>query len=103
MDAQELSKHYMEKYNALVKEYEGSGIRNVVLSLNEAISQQDMQKANLLYNEVMTWNFKVANLEGERDSLNSQYRYLHLPSIIMFSIILDEEEKKWRFEAGTNL
>lgn len=98
MDVQELPKHYMEKYNALEKEYENSGIRDDVSNLNEAISQHDMRKVNLLYNKIMAWNLKVANIESERNSLNSRYRYLHLPSVIIFSIVLDEDEKIWKFE-----
>ena len=79
MDFEELSKHYMEKYNELTEKRDNSGIVNTIEDINEAILG--------------------SNIEGARIALNAQFSFLHLPSAMLFSIAFDEDEKKWKFNA----
>ena len=97
MDAEELSKRYMEKYNELTKKFDELGVSSLVDGLNTAISNSDMAEANKLYNKVLDWNAKVENLVGARIALNTQFHYLHLPSPGLFGIMFDAEEKAWKF------
>lgn len=97
MQPQELSRLYMEKYNELVNKFNELGIDALVENLNYAISKSDMAKTNELYNKVLEWNNKVANLEGAHIALNTQYRFLRLPSPASYGILFDGEERIWRF------
>lgn len=97
MDFEELSKHYMEKYNELRGKRDNSGIIRTVDDINEAIRGSNMERVNEDYCKILDWNFYVANIEGARLALNAQFPFLRLPSATLFSIAFDEGEKKWRF------
>lgn len=97
MDFEELSKHYMEQYNELTKKRDRDGIVKTIEDINEAILGSNMDRVNEDYCKIMDWNFHVANIEGARLALNTQFSFLHLPSAIIFSIAFDENEKKWKF------
>jgi len=97
MDSDKLSKLYMEKYNELTSRFEELKINLLVEELNEAVSSANMDKTNELYNKILQWNAKVENLVGARKALNTQFRYLHLPSPESFGIIFDGEERVWKF------
>ncbi|MBD8347023.1 MULTISPECIES: hypothetical protein [unclassified Dysgonomonas] len=97
MDFEELSKHYMEKYNELTEKRDKSGIRTTIDDINEAIRGLNMDRVNDDYCKILDWNFYVANIEGARLALNAQFPYLRLPSATIFSIAFDQSEKKWKF------
>lgn len=97
MDTAEITKRYIEKYNELNNKFEELNISKLVEDLNNAISRSDMDNVNRLYNEVLEWNTKVDNLYGAKLALDTQFRYLHLPSPAIFGIIYDGEEKVWKF------
>ena len=97
MDAEQLSKRYMEKYNELSSKFEESDINALVEDLNDAVSKSDMESVNVLYNKVLDWNAKVENLIGARLALHAQFHYLRLPSPALFGIMFDNEDKLWRF------
>lgn len=97
MDFEELSKHYMDKYNELTDKRDNSGIIKTIEDINEAIRGSNMDRVNDDYCKILDWNFYVANIEGARLALNAQFSFLHLPSAIIFSIAFDEDEKRWKF------
>lgn len=99
MDSTALVQGYMDKYHTLVKEKDELDITGVIYNLNEAIRNNDMQRANEAYSKILGWNFKVANLQGERDSLNKHIHGQKLPSVNMFAVTYDETEKVWKFNA----
>lgn len=99
MDFEELSKRYINKYNELVEKREKSGIAAIVEDINEAIMGVDMERVNEDYSKILDWNYEVANIEGARLALNAQFSFLHLPSATIFSIIFEENEKRWKFNA----
>lgn len=102
MDFEELSKHYMEKYNELAQKRDQWGIVHTIEDINEAIQGSNMDRVNEDYCKILDWNLHVANIEGIRLALNAQFSFLHLPSAIIFSIAFDEDEKKWKFNGEIN-
>lgn len=97
MDTDALVQGYMKKYNNLMEEKNTKNIEGVINELNEAIRNTDMERANEAYTKILGWNFKVANLEGERESLNKHIRGKKLPSVDMFAIAYDDNDKMWKF------
>ncbi len=97
MDASELSKRYMEKYNELIAKVEKSDINKVVLSLNEAIEKSDVGEISILYQQILDWNSFVEKLEGARIAIDAQYHYLHLPSPSIYLIKFDWDNRLWEF------
>jgi hypothetical protein len=100
MDSDALAKEYMAKYDELIKKYENSNIQETIEKINTAIRQMDVKTIQNSYNTILDWNYEVANLEGIRTSLNGQFKHLHLPSVIMFTIAYDENEKRWQFNTS---
>lgn len=97
VDSDELAKKYMAKYNELVDRKNNSDINKTLQDINDAIKSSDMDRVSKAYNEILDWNFDIANLDGVRDVLNAQFKHLHLPSPIIFTIAYDEAEKIWTF------
>lgn len=97
IDSDELAKKYMAKYNELVDRKDNSNIIQTLEDINDAIKSSDMDKVSKAYNEILDWNFEIANLDGVRDVLNAQFKHLRLPSPMIFTIAYDEVEKKWTF------
>lgn len=97
MDTEVIAQNYMKKYNELVDKTNISNIENIVDELNNAIENEDMTLANSAYEKILSWNFKIGNLEGERESLNSHIRGFKLPSVIMFSVMYDDNDRIWKF------
>ncbi|MFV0469737.1 MAG: hypothetical protein ACK5MK_12515 [Dysgonomonas sp.] len=102
MDSDELALDYMKKYNELIRRYNDEGIKNIIEDLNKAIRDGNIQVLNTNYGKILEWNYYVANLDGVRTSLNTQFTYLHLPSVIMYTVIFDENEKSWTFNTNPN-
>lgn len=102
MNFDELSKDYMEKYKKLTIEKKELAIANTIDNINLAIEEEDIDRINKNYSKILEWNSYVSNLEGAREAINAQYKFLHLPSVMMFSIAFDEEEKKWKFNGEIN-
>ena len=100
MNTTEITERYMEQYDGLVNKFKEYDINNLVDELNGAIDQADMNKINALYNKVLEWNAKVENLAGAKRALDIQFRYLHLPSPSIFSVIYDGEERVWKFNTA---
>ncbi len=100
MNQEEVERHYMGKYNELAEKYRNSGIQEVIEDVNIAIQGSDMERVNKGYSKILEWNDYIANLEGARIALNAQFKYMHLPSAVLFSIEFDQDEKRWRFNAG---
>lgn len=99
MDSEEIKKRYMDEYNKLVEKYHISDIRVVLDNINNAIKESNIKAINENYNKISDWNILVAHLEGARLSLDSQFPYWHLPSPVIFSIVFDQIEKRWKFDA----
>ncbi len=97
MDTQKISDDYMDKYNDLSLDFKKKDINNLVERLNEAVSQSNMAHVNELYNQVLEWNNRVKTLEGAQIAINTQFRYLHLPSPSSFAVIFDGEDRLWKF------
>lgn len=98
-DPTELSRKYMDLYNEIVQRYQNAGIQNLVEGLNESLLKHEMKRTNEYYSKILDWNFKVANLDGARKALNVQFPYLRLPSPLMFTVVYDENDKIWKFNA----
>lgn len=102
MNSDELSKRYLEKYEALILDFKKEHIEDLVGELNISIKKSDMKKTNILYSEIMNWNTRVSNLSGARLALNTQFSHLHLPSPSLYSVILDGDDRTWKFNTSTN-
>jgi hypothetical protein len=99
METEIIVQNFMKKYNELVDDTNISKIKKIIDDLNIAIASNDMTRANTDYEKILGWNFKIANLEGERESLNRHLRGVKLPSVMMFNVIYDDNEKVWKFNA----
>lgn len=97
IDSDKLAKEYMARYNELVDKKNNSSINQTLEDINNAIELSDMHKVSKAYNEILDWNFDIANLDGARNVLNLEFKHLHLPSPIIFTINYDEAEKRWGF------
>lgn len=102
MDTEQIKKDYMDKYNILLQEFKEENINLLVSDLNEAVAQSKIEQINHLYNNVLNWNNKVAGLEAIRDAINARFSYLHLPSVKAMAVILDGEEKVWKFNTDAH-
>lgn len=102
MDFEELSKHYMEKYNEMTRERDKLGITHTIDAINEAIIHSDMEKINSNHSKILDWNFYVANLEETRSEINKKFSFLHLPKASLFSVVFDEDEKRWRYNGESH-
>lgn len=97
MDTEVIAQSYMKKYNELVDRSNINNIEKIVDDLNNAVNNEDMALANSAYEKILSWNFRIGNLEGERESLNSHIRGFKLPSVMMFSVMYDNNDKLWKF------
>lgn len=97
MDAREVRNRYMAEYEKLVKSYESLKISGLINDINQAISKSDVENINLFYNKISEWNDGVSNIQGARLAINSQYKYLKLPSVSEFLIVFDFINKEWKF------
>lgn len=97
MDTEQIKIDYMDKYNILLQEFKAENVNLLVSELNDAIAKSKIEQVNQLYNNVLNWNNKVAGLEAIRDAINARFSYLRLPSVKSMAIILDGEEKIWKF------
>lgn len=97
MDTEKIVHEYMAKYNRLIESSEKIKIEKSIDDLNTAIENSDTNSANMAYSQILEWNFKVANLEGERDSINEHVRGVKLPSVMMYAVVYNENEKTWKF------
>lgn len=97
MDAREVKNRYMAEYEKLVKAYESQKIPSLINDINQAISNSDVENINLIYNKISEWNDGVSNMQGARLAINSQYKYLKLPSVSEFLIVFDFVNKEWKF------
>ena len=91
--------NFMRKYNELADSDKRSGIEITIDELNNAISSDDMTGANTAYSKILNWNFKVGNLEGEREAINKHLYGAKLPSVNVFAIVYDNQQKLWRFNS----
>lgn len=98
-DPTELSRKYMDLYNEIVQRYQSDDIQDLVEALNESLRKHEMNRTNEYYSKILDWNFKVANLDGARKALSIQFSYLRLPSPMMFTVVYDEDDKIWKFNA----
>lgn len=97
MDAREVRNRYMAEYEKLVESYEDQQVAGLINDINHAISNSDVEKINVIYNQISEWNDHVSNIQGVRLAINSQYKYLKLPSVSEFLIVFDFINKEWRF------
>jgi len=97
MDTNKILQGYMDKYHKLIESDQKIKIEKTIDDLNNAIENSDTSTANLAYSKILDWNFKVANLQGERDSMNEHIKGTKLPSVMMFAVMYDDNEKIWKF------
>lgn len=97
MDTEKIIQGYMGKYNKLIEDERKVKIEKVINDLNSAIENSDTTAANIAYSQILDWNFKIANLEDEKDSINKNVDGVRLPSLTMYAVVYDNNEKIWRF------
>lgn len=97
MDTEKIVQGYMDKYYKLIESEEAIKIEKTINDLNDAIENSDTTAANIAYSKILDWNFKVANLEGEKDSINKHIKGVRVPSPAMYAVVYDDNEKVWKF------
>lgn len=98
MNTEQLKMDYMNKYSTLLQEFKDEDIHRLVTDLNDAVENSKIEEINKLYNSILIWNNKVAGLEAIREAINTRYSYLHLPSVKSMAVVLDGQDKIWKFD-----